>query len=242
MKNFDDLTDEEVLALSDDDVQRYIDRECAEAGIPLLDHPGPKPDDSPLAGDLKTFEVSGVFFTDKMEAMEICDAINKCASRVSIGYVSGPSYQKKAAPADANVAITETMVLSEAAANNRAAAIAAAERRKKDYEARLVAFNNAGYSRNRIADEITGRVEAVAGKERLKADVRRQHEKYLELAEGNRRTAARFLLAAIKNARELCPELFTFTNNDPADYPLSSKRHYVPDEGPTPSPDEDMPL
>lgn len=225
-KNFDDLTEEELLALAPEDVQRYIDREAAEAGIPLVEDPGPEPDKAEIAGDLKIYTVAGVSFTDRGEAFRAMDAINALKSRVDLGYISGPSYKQMAVRPGA-LEVREAMVFQEQTADARAAVIADHERRKGAWDKKRRTYENARVRRSNIQSEITQRVVEAQEKQWQRDDVRRQFAKYLDLAEGNRRTAGRLLLALYSNARELCPDLFTFGTNDPEDFPLSAKRHYV---------------
>lgn len=230
MKTFDELTDEEVLALTSEEVQRYIDRESAEAGIPLLVPPGPKPDASALQPDLLLFSVGGLYFSNRQDALRVLDTLAVCPSRHDLSYVSGPSYQQKGTPSDNDLSIAEIRVLSEQTANNRAAAIAESERAKKQWEIRNSAYQSAQIKRRQIAEEITERRARLQDREIERIQVREQHARYLDLADGNRRTAARFLLAALPKAKMLCPELFEFRADEPADVPLSSKRYYQPAE------------
>jgi len=225
-KNFDDLTEEELLALAPEDVQRYIDREAAEAGIPLVEDPGPEPDKAEIAGDLKIFSVGGLTFTDRFDALAAMDKIAVLKSRVDLGYISGPSY-KQMAVRPGELEVREAMVFQEQTADARAAVIADHERRKSAWDKKRRTYENARLRRTTIQSEITQRVVEAQEKQWQRDDVRRQFAKYLDLAEGNRRTAGRLVRALYPNAQELCPELYTFSNNDPEDFPLSAKRHYV---------------
>lgn len=225
-KNFDDLTEEELLALAPDDVQRYIDRESAEAGIPLVEDPGPEPDKAEIAGDLKIFSVGGLTFTDRFDALAAMDKIAVLKSRVDLGYISGPSY-KQMAVRPGELEIREGLVFQEQTADARAAVIADHEQRKAAWDKRRRAYESARSRRLTIQNEITQRVREARQKQWQRDDVRRTFAKYLDLAEGNRRTAGRLVLAAHHDAKELCPDLFTFTTNDPDDFPLSGKRHYI---------------
>lgn len=77
MKRIYDLTEAELLSLTDEDVMRYIDYECALEGVPMLPPvPGACPVKVTPAPDANVFEVAGFLTMDSTHATRILDAFN----------------------------------------------------------------------------------------------------------------------------------------------------------------------
>ena len=69
-------------------------------------------------------------------------------------------------------------------------------------------------------------MDAAVSRTRRQATIRSQYDRYLSLAEGRRAVAARFLKAAVSDAEDVCPDLFT-----PDETPgIGAQRMYVGEE------------
>jgi len=95
-KTFEQLTDVELLALSQEDIDWYVKLKKAEAGVKILNCP-----ETPLyrdipEKDLTVYQVCGYSFADKGTAQEIADLINSKnlnAMEVDYDYSHGSDYK-----------------------------------------------------------------------------------------------------------------------------------------------------
>jgi len=75
MKQLSDYSNEELLALTDTEIQDLIDYECALQGVPLLPPgPGPAPAKPEVPHD-EVFKVAGFYFYAKESAMRVLDVL-----------------------------------------------------------------------------------------------------------------------------------------------------------------------
>jgi len=208
MRNFDDLSDAEILALNDSQVSQYIDLACAEAGVPLLPPRPNEPDAVPVTPDMTIYGVGDIYFynqADALSAVALLGSLRRC----SLQYVSGPRYERVVRPETSDLSVQPAKHFSPEnwdRVKNDANRYA---EQKKTYDADLGEYNKAGAARSKIAESICGRREQVCADERRREMLRASFERYLALADGNREIAARFLKAAHGDADTMLPELFT---------------------------------
>lgn len=199
MKNFDDLTNQELVNLTDEQVNYYIDVGCAEEGIKLLPPGGPpiKPDKGTTADDLELWEVAGHHFREREDADRVASAIAGARSRVSLEYISGPSYRKRAVPATDSVSgVNLVRVLSQERASELSALIDEQERSLANYNKLSSEYDTTVRARRNIVNHIREKIEKAAQKIRRKEQLQSLFERYIELANGDKFMAARFLRKA----------------------------------------------
>lgn len=218
MKPFDDLTHEELIALTDEQVNYYIDRECAEAGVPLLPPTAPvQPTIEQVSKSVTHYMVAGLRFLSEQEARRVNDAIRTAGSRRTTQYVgsrwsySGPMHDVPD-ESEVTVSIEHVHTPDEAArqqlANEQKADLKSAfETAKKDYDSAVSGREN-----------VAGRVRAVVSSawtlERRRQRLLSEYERYLPLANGDEQVAKRFLQRAHGDARQVLPTLFPDGWND----------------------------
>jgi len=78
MKKIEELTDEELVNLTSEQINYYIDFACAAAGIALLplDELGPKPEKCVAQPKTTVYEIAGQFTLDSEHARRILEAFN----------------------------------------------------------------------------------------------------------------------------------------------------------------------
>lgn len=192
-KPFADLSHEELIALSDNAIERYIDIACAEAGVRLLPDraPTPPPAGESISGDLSLHEVAGLLFADRVTADIVARAINSAPTRYheETDYTSR-QYRKHASPADTPVEVKAYTAFSRE--KHEASKLAAMK-----HEAATAAYQ-----------EIWDKVNAARALELRRGQIRRQYEHYMELADCNVTVARRFLTKAYPDAEQLYPDAF----------------------------------
>lgn len=226
MKDFESLTDAEVCALTDEQRAFYRDFACAEAGAPIA-LVEPKPPTKPDVGnDLVVHTVGGFHFAAAEDAAKVAELVNSF-TRYETKWVPG-GYLRQYAHVDTDpVTPTVQHMLTQAAAQANAAKIADHDREKKQFEADKTKYDQGVRARQNATASIDARIAEAYSNERQRANLRLAHTRYIELAEGNERVAARFLLRSNPEARELTPELVS----------MADAAEVLP--GPAPAPAED---
>lgn len=206
MKNFDDLSDAELIALTEEEIRYYIDAQCAEEGIRLLPPGGPpvKPDKGTTADDLELWEIAGHHFRDRDDAERVAIAIGQTKSRMSLEYISGPSYRKKAVPATDSVSgVSLVRVLSQERHAAMAQLIEEQEQALKTFNERQREYDKITTERARIVTYTHDKLNKARLRHQRRENLKTQFARYIELARGDREIAARFLAKAEPDAREV---------------------------------------
>jgi hypothetical protein len=209
MKPFDELTDSEILALTEQQIEYYIDRECAESGIPLLPPSPPTPPSGEhTADDLTTFGVEGLYFTDRGDALRVLDLLNTIKTRGTRDYVRNLYSRHRFTPARDPVDLTEIRMLSDERAAKLGDKITEFEKAREQHQKDRREYDQTERERGEVSDRIWKRRREAWKTETRKAEIGRLFERYVEIADGNRAIAARFLAKAHGDARDLRPDLF----------------------------------
>lgn len=207
MKPFDDLTDAEILALTDEQIDYYIDRTCAEQGVALVP---PTPPDAPtlqpIEDDVTVYDVAGSLFTDMGEAERVRAMLVTISSRVETSYTY-PGYRNYVKPVTEPVSITPKHLLSEQRALAKKDALAAFEEQKRTYEKNRAEYDTAVRGHEAVATSIRAEVRRVHDEDDDRREHQREFERYVTLADGDRRIAWRFLCRVRSRAERLLPEL-----------------------------------
>lgn len=207
MRAFDDLSQHELTELTDDQIRRYIDIACAEEGIALLPDP-PTPPSNVIAEDKTCYSVGDLMFEAQDVAQRVADFVNAQPGRGTTEYISGPSYRRAWKRELDPIEVGRVALFSPERAGGLKAEIEAGDRAKKAYEDAKRAYDQAAHARGNVARHIRTTIEEAWDRRRRINFLREAHERYLQLAEGNRTIAARFLAKAYADARELVPEAF----------------------------------
>jgi hypothetical protein len=202
MKRFEDLSDEEVLALDSGKIDFYINLECAHEGVPLLPPAPVAPEKDDVKGDVEVFKVPETIFATKEDAERVAALATLC-KRLTWGYVPGPRFDRIVNQTDEPVHVANERTftpsgwdLVKTVAERFHAENEAFKKEKAEFEKALVA-------RGRVSREIMGRVERVQAVERRRQRMMVLYNKYIDLADGDRKLAAKFLTQAYSEAPEL---------------------------------------
>lgn len=213
MKPFKSLSEQELVALTDDDIQRYIDYACAEDGVPLLPALPPAPEAVNFEPDTKVYSVGHfLHFLSAEQAARVMEAISEAAP-VEMDYLSVPSGVPSHAISTRRASgqtVTVEMAFSAERAAQLKDALAGQKRAEDIYDKAKKAYDRAVNERESIASEIHDAIGEAWEKRRRREALRRDYERYLSLADNNAEIAARFLANANRDAQALLPELFTF--------------------------------
>ena len=210
MLRFTEMTDAELLALTETELEELIDLECAYEGIPPLP---PKPEEpikpANLRPDTSLFHFDDIYITDPEEARRAEELFRSFTSIVKLEWFAGASYARYiGAPTIAELKTMEVYT-------EKAYLAAKADLERFDEETK--AFNE----QNKLYREISNRREDLNDRirqrrydleERAYRLERHQAEfaRYLHLAGGDRAIAETFFRNAMPDAaEEFAAELFT---------------------------------
>jgi hypothetical protein len=224
VQRFEDLKEPDLLALTNDQIVRWIDIECACNGVPLLPPKPVEPTKVAFTPNIQAFEVADLIFDSSADALRLVALLRELKVYRS-EYVSGPHYERvlklgREFSIESKRYFTPEAwdaVKDEAAAYTRDFNIYTAA--KKEYDAIVQV-------RARIVNGINEAIENAHQRENIRQRVRADFDRYLDLADGNRKIALAFLRAAWTHdpARvdevfpPLSPELQEIADNpDPRD-------------------------
>lgn len=193
MKKIHEMTDQEILALDSEALENLVKVRYAEEGVKLMSLPTPI-EKKEYKGDLKFYEVNGVYFKT-FEDAEIFAAAMRPSYKLE--YVRNNYSLKFAVPVgEFETKIDTVMLFSEDFANT-------ISHEKKRYDEAVDAYKTAKqeYDTNYneaqwIRDEIYGKYDETRAKYSRLNDLRARYQEYLSLAENNPEIAISFLTKA----------------------------------------------
>lgn len=207
MTRFNDLTDAEVLALTEEQIAYHIDYECADSGAALLPpDPGPEPEKIKDMKDAAAFDVCGVLFTNREEALRVAEVLASCAI-FETRYVGNDwSQQVLVRVAES----PEAKSVRYYTANGWEAAKALVSKynaAKKAWDEAVSEYNRIVKERDSATEWIRNRVAEVRNEEWKRQRALNDYQRYVELADGDERIARRFMLKAQPDADKYLPPL-----------------------------------
>jgi len=203
-----DMTEEEILALTDEQINKLIDYECALEGAPMLPpDPGPKPTKDIPKPDAQAYAVAGFYVTDAEHAGRILAALNsgtlyatEYGRSSSIRYLSpitNDSYQtpKMELKAFHSAELWDSIKDDQSAFGEL----------EKEWERRKKEYNKAVEERSKLTESVWEHVGDLRSHAWQREQIRDEFKRYLDLAENNNKIA----LAFLKKVKDLSdfPEL-----------------------------------
>lgn len=192
-KHFPILSVEQVSALTDDEITKVIDLECAKAGVPLfLECPAP-----PVMKnepDCSLFGVGGYYFLDRAHAEKVLELVKSLPRvREENDWRSSHSTYKED---DYDVTVHIKKVFTPEKHMRLKAELATFDQQKHDYDAALNKFKAADEKRSIIASSVWSEINDARGQIRERQRLLSLYEKYVHLANGDREIAWNFLKSA----------------------------------------------
>lgn len=197
MKRIHELTELELLALTDTEVIKYIDYECALEGVPMLPpHPGPAPDKLTATPDVTMYTVAGQNTLDSEHATRILQACNSgtlldtanARNDYSVTFVTPQTDRSYSAPK-----IETKQVHSPEQWDRIKNDYTNYADRKSEWDTHDRIYRDALKERASISDDVYDRISQARQHSYQRDNLRNEFTRYLELAEGNRQIALNFL-------------------------------------------------
>lgn len=209
MKDWKELTTEELANLTDEEISKYDKLICAKEGIPFMDMPE-KPELTNLKEDLTIYKIEGIdniAFTDVEEVNAVIEVLNKCKS-LGITYynykckyfMQGFKYYDGK---PRNITLQSEMIFSEQTAIDNYEKQQENNKLENDYKDKLATFNDIEEKRlkavNDFYNSVYGARDIMANRIKL-ANV--FYKEYLPLTDGNKTMAMNFLKKAYTVSEE----------------------------------------
>jgi hypothetical protein len=202
-RKIDEMTHEEIVALTNEDIDRLIKVAMAEAGIPILDEPEmPKASSLPKE-DMQVFTASCIGqlgFLNKDECQEVLDAIVRATSRVRFDhdYSLGcnkvyPGFSTDYSDGEGHADIKAVSGRSLSQLRYVRTSLEDKKKAEKDYTAAVAAHRQANTDAADIRREILDVHSWHLAVDYRRGHLQRKFAQYLDLAEGNAEIALRFL-------------------------------------------------
>lgn len=204
MKQITELTEQEILALTTDQINKMIQFKMAEAGIKILTKPvEPTYRELPKKTEL-LYKVEGIdyLFTDKAIADDEGKALQGATSKMmNTNYIGNSYTDKKVVRIDpytlGNIGkVSEVLLYNSSDAELVDEILKENKANEKVYKELLADYNKNEEEANYIRVDIWEVVKNVTSKHNNMNDMKYQYERYLDLAEGNKKIAMNFLKKA----------------------------------------------
>ena len=209
MKAFEDLTNEEIVELTPEDISRYVDWACASRGIPLLPPVPAMPTTAPIEGDVTLYKAADYHFKSEAHARKVMDLI-RSLNPMGLNYVStqAKSYERViSGPAYMPDSIDTIRVFSPERMAKVKADIELAAEAKEQYEEDKKKYDDIVRRRGDVEQPILAAVKRANAAIRQRKSYLEEFKRYLALAENNAQIATNFLRAAHPDAIDVIREL-----------------------------------
>jgi hypothetical protein len=193
MKTFWDLTKDEIVGLTSDQIARYIDIDCAEQGVSLLPDLPPAPIYEKPAKDCVVYSVDNFDVSTPEEANVILDALGK-VRLLKLDYDYG-NYSDQYISDTRNVDVPDVkkvQVYSAKLYNSIRNDLKSYSEKKNAYEREQKEYSKILSERSRISDAIWNKYNEVTEEFQNREYMKKEFAKYLDLADGDKEIAMRF--------------------------------------------------
>lgn len=205
MKNWTELTDYELAALEDKEIDKIRQLILAEEGIPIVVNEPVKPEIENPKKDLTIYVIKGfgsIAFTDLNEAIEVVEIFKRCKTIGSLRYSSGYNYFAKGSELSYNgehseITIESQGVYSEELEKSIRNKYDAIRRQKENYEVELSNYNKILAAQEDATKDFYNALYEARKNVQRRENLKHQFQNtYLVLAEYNKEIAMKFLKKA----------------------------------------------
>lgn len=211
LKYITEMTDEEILALTEDDLKRIVQLKMMEEGIKIVVRPT-----EPTYASLPNKDVAGyelkvgygsdhIIYADKQSAERVLDAIrNELGQLRRIEYMHGASYERtlKQYDDEPKLSVEEVRFYSTELYEQVKDNVEGNKKLKDNFEKESVAYRENHSSAEWIRNEVNNRYDDVNRKYRGFKEMLNKFSEYLELAENDGVQATAFFIKAFGPDRE----------------------------------------
>jgi hypothetical protein len=211
MKRVSEMNDAELLLLTDEEISKLVDYECALEGVPMLPPaPGPAPVKDAPDADVSVFGIAGIYTMDADHASRILAALN-LGQLFSTSYIGSDYNNQYLVPITKDTydrpKIETNNIHSPEQWDKIKDAAAQYNLKKAEWDRVAKVYNDALKDRDSITKEVYQFVEEARDRNYEQVRARDEFTRYLELADGNKKVAMNFLLKVKTSLEREFPEL-----------------------------------
>lgn len=199
MKNINQMTDQEVLALTTDDLNNLITIRYAEEGVKLLEAPKPV-EKKDYQGDSEFYEIHQIYFKTYEEAEILKAAMKSGFKQKYLGRNYSMYGFETVSEYDLN--IDTKFLFSEEYARTIGKEKEAYEKMQEVYTKAKEEYDTNYNAAEWIREEVWNKFNEVQAKHRRLEDLKAKYVQYLSLAENNPEIALKFLVKAYGELNE----------------------------------------
>ena len=198
--NIKDMSEAEVLALSQKEIDYLISYAMAVEGIKFLPAPiAPEPFTPDY--DRVVYEVAGIYFTGRICAETVCEALNariEEACRLDYNWQQSSQYKYVAEShwKDSPPTVTAVKCFSDEKYRTMAATMIQRETEKNQYKKLLEEFQKNESLKQAIVQEIHDVIDEHKSRAYTRNRMKSEYERYKEIAQGNIEIAQKFFKKA----------------------------------------------
>lgn len=209
MDDFQNLTDEQVFQLTAEQINFYVDLECAKEGVLLLPDAQPvEPQLTKPQPDALVYEVGNFYVTSAEEAATLLEALQK-VKLVRLDYDGSTGYDSKYIKRlDTEVEAKPIKCYSPEVFASIRKSLTEYTLAKNNYNREYTEYNRIASQRNKTAERIWNRVEEIREQHVSQERMAKEYQRYLVLANNDKTIAFNFL----KNAYSLSDAELAFLN------------------------------
>lgn len=209
MKRLDEMTKEELVAITVEQIETIITLETAERGIEYAADPGPFDDGPSPEKTVNLFTVSvpgaNLHFKDQETAFDFARTFGSKVVGLDYDWQIGSDYRWMKPPREeeSDITVGTLSVYDEATVKAYATKIKGRRERHAAHKKRQDAYRAYQNDVDAIRDEVYDTIRGARLKIAEVEEARRKFEEFFRLADGNRSVAARFFLNAYKARPDL---------------------------------------
>lgn len=193
MKLLDDYTGAELETLSDEQVEKLVNLECADAGVPFAPDPPDTYVPPPQEYDVTLYSVgkTGIMSLSRETAESISEFLKKLTLwKVEANWRHG--YNQAATPMDDDMDVAKVQAYSESALGKRSEALKRAKEDKDQAEKVQKEYADVIDRRGKIADSVWSVIHSARRFSYQRDECIRQLDHCVELADGDATIGMRF--------------------------------------------------
>lgn len=204
MEFFEGMTDEQIVALSDAELNMLVDRECAEQGIPLYLKVGDPPD--PVTPpDQEYWRVCGELFATYEDAERAVKAMN-AGNRYSQEYHWSTGSQPVAKLVETEMSPERVMLYKRETYSKLSSELTTYKAQKAEYDKRVKDAEDSCEKRQAVWSKMWKLRSEASNRLYDNTILNEAYEQYVILANGDREMARQFLIRAKKLDADWMPK------------------------------------
>jgi hypothetical protein len=225
MIRFEEISTEELAKLTEEDIEDLIDLECAEENIRLLPVLPQMVDIDIDMPDVTVYEIPEIQLTNEDDAKKVLDLMNSITSQVTVEWKT--SYDHRPIKKTTEILqYRESHRYSQELYSKIADKVTMRETAKKAYNEAKEEYDEIKKQRAGIVEKVMEGINQARLQDQRIANLKREFNRYMVLAENDRHIAWRFLEDSRPNEKEDLCKLKSIIAKEA----LVGSKHYVNDE------------